>query len=135
VSCLTNNYAVVHHDLLDQHEFITKVRILRTISRFINLWSYILFSTWHMLVPDNNLTYVLQSEGAGGVGGRISKSIITQFKCGWLIVKLSNPSMTLGCWSSVPDWSLHGLHGEIGLHLICSHWKILLYIPYTFFVL
>ena len=44
-----------------------------------------------MLVPDNNLTYVLQSEGAGGVGGRICKSIITQFKGGWLIVKLSIP--------------------------------------------
>jgi len=50
-----------------------------------------------MLVPDNNLRYVLQWEGAGGEGGRICKSMITQFKGGWLIVKLSNPSMPLEC--------------------------------------
>ena len=28
--------------------------------------------------------------------------------------------MPLGCWSGGPDWSLHSLHGEIDLHLICS---------------
>ena len=55
--------------------------------------------------------------GAEGVEGGICKSVITQSKSGWLIIKLSNPHMSLGCWSGGPDWSLHGL---LGLHLICS---------------
>ena len=28
--------------------------------------------------------------------------------------------MLFGCWSGCPDWSLHGLHGEVDLHLIYS---------------
>ena len=55
--------------------------------------------------------------GAEGVECGIWKSVITQSKGGRLIIKLSNPHMSLGCWSGGPDWSLHGL---LGLHLICS---------------
>jgi len=56
--------------------------------------------------------------GAGEVGGDISKSMITQSKCGQ---RFANPPSTssLGCWSGCSDWSLHDLHGEVGLHLIC----------------
>ena len=35
--------------------------------------------------------------GRVGVGGGICKSVITQLKGGRLIVKLSNPSIPLGC--------------------------------------
>ena len=42
----------------------------------------------------------------------------------WIITLLqitpSTPSAPLlGCWSGGSDWSLQGLHKEIGLHLIC----------------
>ena len=55
--------------------------------------------------------------GAEGVEGGICKCVITQSKGGRLIVKLPNPHMLLGCWSSGPNWSLHCL---LSLHLICS---------------
>ena len=31
--------------------------------------------------------------------------------------KITQSPMSLGCWSGGPDWSLHGLHGEVGLHI------------------
>ena len=45
-------------------------------------------------------------------------------KCDYPIqvrAKISNHPSTssLGCWSGGSDWSLHDLHGEVGLHLIC----------------
>ena len=35
--------------------------------------------------------------------------------------KITQSPIPLGCWSGGPDWSLHGLHEEVGLHLIYSH--------------
>ena len=34
--------------------------------------------------------------------------------------KITQFSMSLGCWSDDLDWSFHSLHREIGLHLIRS---------------
>ena len=44
----------------------------------------------------------------------------------WLIVKLFNShvSVSFGCWSGGSNWSLHGLHEGVSLHLIYSHNKI-----------
>ena len=48
------------------------------------------------------------------VGGGICENMIKQSKDGWLIAKLPNPPVPLGCWPGGLDWNLHGLH------FICS---------------
>ena len=59
--------------------------------------------------------------GAWEVGGGICKSVITQSKGRR---RFANPPFQLpctpilGCWSGGSDWSLHSLHGGVGLHLI-----------------
>ena len=60
------------------------------------------------------------SKGRRRGSGRGDLQKCAQSKGGRLIVELNNPLMSLGCWSGGPDWSLHGLHEKVGLHLICS---------------
>ena len=38
--------------------------------------------------------------------------------------KITQSLILLGCWANDSDWSFHSLHGEIGLHLICSPIKM-----------
>ena len=37
------------------------------------------------------------------------------------IVKITQSSVPLGCWSNDSDWSFHSLHRKVSLHLIRSH--------------
>ena len=57
--------------------------------------------------------------------GRLCNFTINRTLLDWVITLLQIPPLTpctspLGYWSDGPDWSLHSLHGEVGLHMICS---------------
>ena len=59
-------------------------------------------------------------------------------KCDYLIqgravnCKITPSPMPLGCWSGGLGWSLHNFHGEVGLHLIYSHFIILAWVAMLF---
>ena len=57
-------------------------------------------------------------EGVQGVGG-FAKVWLPNPRAG-PDPKITQFSMSLGCWSDDLDWSFHSLHREIGLHLIRS---------------
>ena len=63
----------------------------------------------------------LTSKAYGGLGS----FTINRLLLDWVITLLQIPPLTpctspIGYWSDGPDWSLHSLHGEVGLHMICS---------------
>jgi len=80
------------------------------------------WNIWGANYANFNLAHRINIQGEGRMGweGDLQKCDYP-IKRQTVNCKITQSSIPLGCWSGGLNWSLHGLYGEIGLHLIYSY--------------